>query len=353
MNPPAVRRVEITGAGEFADDCAVGDVANGAVIGAAVCSGSIYAANVGWISLGDGTPANGVRYGNNIATDCGVNHDGAGNLTGYAYGANIGWINARGDVANGAVTGEFICSGYIYSANCGWIHLGGGAPANGIRYMNATAADYGVNTQDYFANGVTCEAKLRGFAYGANIGWVNFEAGGDPRVNLATGKLLGYAWGANVGWIALSETGVNVITTSLAPGADTDADTIPDAWERINAGNLTLMNATTDSDKDGFLDKDEYAADTNPFNTNDRLLITAIVAPRQIGGVGPFVTDVTWTSKVTRKYSIEVSPDLFTAFGPVVTSIPPSGAATTLKQFNDANATKKFYRIRGKLPLAP
>ena len=120
----------------------------------------------------------------------------------FAYGANIGWINGRGDVTHGAVIGEFICQGYIYSANCGWINLGGGAPANGIRYQNNSATDFGVNTQNYSSNGTTFEAKLRGFAYGANIGWVNFEATGDPRVNLSTGQLLGFAYGANVGWIA-------------------------------------------------------------------------------------------------------------------------------------------------------
>ena len=58
---------------------------------------------MGWIHLGDGTPANGIRYQNNSASDYGVNHDGLGNLSGLAYGANIGWINARGDGANGAV----------------------------------------------------------------------------------------------------------------------------------------------------------------------------------------------------------------------------------------------------------
>ncbi len=210
----------------------------------------------------------------------------------HAYGANIGWINARGDGTNGAVVGEFVCSGFIYSANCGWINLGSGTPANGIRYLNNSATDFGVNTEQYFANGTVCEAKLRGFAYGANIGWINFEAGGDPRVNLSTGKLLGYASGANVGWIALSETGVMVSTTSIAPGADTDADGIPDNWERffVGANNLTLLTVTGDRDGDGELDAEEYAADTDPFNPNDHLRITAIVAPRQIGGVGPFVS---------------------------------------------------------------
>ena len=273
----------------------------------------------------------------------------------HAYGANIGWINARGDGTNGAVVGEFTCSGFIYSANCGWINLGSGAPANGIRYLNNSATDFGVNTEQYFANGTICEAKLRGFAYGANIGWVNFEAGGDPRVNLATGKLLGYAYGANVGWIALAETGVNVRTTTLAPGADTDADTIPDNWELFFGGgiDLTKLTLTGDRDGDGILDKDEYAADTNPFSPLDRLQITAFVAPRQIGGVGPVVSDLTWTSKPSRKYSIEISPDLIVPFVPAFTNIAPDNAATTFERFSDSTTAKKFYRIRAKLPLVP
>ena len=63
----------------------------------------------------------------------------------YAYGANVGWMDWRGDTNNGAVIGEFVCSGYIWSANVGWIRLGDGTPVNGIRYLNNSASDYGVN----------------------------------------------------------------------------------------------------------------------------------------------------------------------------------------------------------------
>src|SRR5882757_3837098 len=63
----------------------------------------------------------------------------------FAYGANLGWMDWRGDTNNGAVIGEYVCSGYVWSANVGWIHLGSGAPANGIRYQNNSATDYGVN----------------------------------------------------------------------------------------------------------------------------------------------------------------------------------------------------------------
>jgi len=100
-----------------------GDMTSGVVIGEYVCSGYIYAANIGWIHLGSGAPANGIQYQNNSATDYGVNHDGLGNLRGYAYGANVGWVNFE---TNGAprvnlITGGL--SGLIYSANCGWISL--------------------------------------------------------------------------------------------------------------------------------------------------------------------------------------------------------------------------------------
>jgi len=100
-----------------------GDTNSGAIIGEFVCSGYIYAANVGWINLGSGAPTDGIQYQNNSASDYGVNHDGLGNLRGYAYGANIGWVNFE---TNGApkvdlVTGKL--SGAIYSANCGWISM--------------------------------------------------------------------------------------------------------------------------------------------------------------------------------------------------------------------------------------
>src|SRR5436190_671485 len=69
----------------------------GVNISANFCSGFIYAANVGWIKMGAGTPANGTNYSNTSATDFGVNCPagaaGEKNLRGFAYGANIGWVN--------------------------------------------------------------------------------------------------------------------------------------------------------------------------------------------------------------------------------------------------------------------
>lgn len=105
--------------------------AQGLTLSEFTLDGWAYAANVGWISFGDGSPADGVRYRNDTATDCGVNQDGAGNLSGYAYGANIGWINFGWASSThpqrprvNLSTGQF--DGYAYGGNVGWIHLGSG-----------------------------------------------------------------------------------------------------------------------------------------------------------------------------------------------------------------------------------
>jgi len=103
-------------------DCR-GDTNNGVVIGEYVCSGFLYAANVGWINLGNGSPPSGTNYQNISASDFGVNHDGFGNLRGYAYGANIGWINFETNGAPRVNLKNGKLNGYVWSANCGWISL--------------------------------------------------------------------------------------------------------------------------------------------------------------------------------------------------------------------------------------
>jgi hypothetical protein len=97
------------------------------------CSGWLWSNSTGWIHCGDGTPADGISYANNINTDYGVNHYATGDLYGLAWSPNTGWINfgwwtldpnnanrPRVDLYNGTFTG------YAWSANCGWINLNSG-----------------------------------------------------------------------------------------------------------------------------------------------------------------------------------------------------------------------------------
>lgn len=116
--------------------------------------------------------------------------------------------------------------------------------------------------------------NLRGYAWGANIGWIAFETNGAPGVDLRTGKLSGYAWSANCGWISLSNAHAVVQTAYLAPGTDSDSDGIADGWELPYTNTLSAFTATSDTDRDGMTDKQEYLADTNPLDANDRLRIT-------------------------------------------------------------------------------
>jgi len=41
------------------------------------------------------------------------------------------------------------------------------------------------------------------YAYGENVGWLNFEPSQGPGVTVGDGELSGYAWGENIGWINL------------------------------------------------------------------------------------------------------------------------------------------------------
>jgi hypothetical protein len=142
-----------------------GQTATGAVIGAYVCSGYIYSANVGWINLGSGSPANGIQYQNNSATDFGVNLDAFGNLRGYAYGANIGWINFEtiGAPAINMINGQM--SGYVWSANCGWISL-----SNAVAYVQTDSIQQGALAP----NGLPIAWLL------LNFGTTNISASADP-----------------------------------------------------------------------------------------------------------------------------------------------------------------------------
>jgi hypothetical protein len=258
----------------------------------------------------------------------------------HSWGANIGWLNWRPDPINGAEIGQFVCSGHIYSANAGWINLGQGTPANGIHYQNNSAADFGIN--------MDAEGNLRGLAYGANIGWINFENTGGARVDLWSGVLHGFVYSANTGWISLSDTRFTLEVEFIASGADLDGDGIPDAWELLHAGDLETFNSTSDTDNDGQTDLQEYLAGTNPLDPNDNFRIT------NFSSATPGSVRITWTSNPTRQYRIEsrlsLSPDslwtgiglgLHLADGPVTSRDIPAAAPS------------EFYRIQAIRPLAP
>lgn len=256
------------------------------------------------------------------------------------WAANIGWLNWRPDAVIGVEVGQFICSGYVYSPNVGWINLGSGKPADGMLYQNNSASDFGVNVDE--------TGNLRGYAYGSNIGWISFESNGAPRVDLNTGQLSGFAYGANIGWIDLGGA-ASLVVDSIAPGADTDHDNIPDAWELLYAGDLVTFDQSSDSDFDGQSDLQEYLADTNPLDEKDHLeVLSYSVTPDKAN------MTITWTSKPTRRYQVQArsaldSSEAWSDSGLGVQ--PPDGAVTT--RTAPVTAPLEFFRIRALRPLSP
>ena len=138
----------------------------------------------------------------------------------WAWGENVGWLKFKSTKPQEgtweALISRGCLEGYIWAENIGWINLGDGSPrgvANGCQYTGATyandsATDFGVNNDGY--------GNLCGYAWGENVGWINFGAmkvdgtcdlaSTKPRVRVfvdspTTAKLQGYAWGENIGWI--------------------------------------------------------------------------------------------------------------------------------------------------------
>ena len=262
----------------------------------------------------------------------------------YAWGANVGWLDARANATNGAAVLQYYCTGHVWSANCGWIGLGNG-PTNGWRYSNASVSDWGVNHDG--------AGNLSGCAWGANVGWIVFEqTNGLPRIDLRTGNFSGYAWGANVGWISLSNVQAYVQTGALLPGADSDGDGMPDAWEYRWAGNLTTLSAGGhDQDGDHVPDVAEYPADTDPTDPAEALAIVSIEKGTATDRIG-------WTTRPTRLYRMEAT----NALPPGASgnwqdllgmNAGPMGISPAYLQVPAAPLTTRFYRVQAVVPLGP
>ncbi|TAG08252.1 MAG: hypothetical protein EAZ42_11405 [Verrucomicrobia bacterium] len=260
----------------------------------------------------------------------------------YAYGANTGWINFRHNTptspAGISVQGSFL-TGFAYAANTGWINFGT-TPTNGHTFSN-TGSDFGVN-QDGAGN-------LSGFAYSANTGWINFgwavvSNPDRPRFDLVTGNFAGFAYSANTGWVNL---GSGYLQTDTISRPDSDGDGIADAWERLHFLNLTAANASSDFDKDGSSDLSEYLADTNPKNLSDYLRVTF-----QSFAAAYTQTTMTFTSKPTRVYRLEHSPNLNHPWtNSSLGTFAPDGGTTTTRNFNFPSDSRRFFRACAQLPL--
>ena len=186
-------------------------LADGVSTGEYVCSGKVWAANAGWINLGSGAPANGIRYQNNDGADFGVNLLPDGSLRGLAWGANIGWVNfeAMGNARIDFATG--ILSGYAWAANAGWLTLDDG----GSHFVATTQIAPGADTD---TDGITDVWELEG-AVDLNTFTLDGDADSDGIPDVAE-------YAADSDPLDPADTGLRI--TDFAVSADTTLVTL--AW---------------------------------------------------------------------------------------------------------------------------
>lgn len=250
--------------------------------------------------------------------------------------ALIGEIDWRPDAEFGAMINQYYCSGFLKGAQVGWIKLGSGTPRDGVRYRNDSPQDFGVN--------VLPSGALRGFAYGANIGWISFDERGGARVDWTTGTLSGSAYAANAGWISL-ESGTGVRVDRVAESPDLDNDGLPDAWEIAYAGTLTVLHGNRDSDGDGASDREEFLAGTNPLDKAEKLGPVTLEVTSN-------VQSLTWPSKAGYLYLVERRASLQPGSPWIAVNIQPVIGTGNLIEYNlPALAGSGFYRVRAYPPL--
>jgi len=109
-------------------------------------------------------------------------------------------------------------SGFAWGENIGWINFGDGTPGvGGTSYANPTSGTV-TGVPDFGVNRDASTGNLSGFAWGENVGWINFGGGAlatppqAARFDATAHRLRGYAWGENIGWINLDDATVFVGT---------------------------------------------------------------------------------------------------------------------------------------------
>jgi uncharacterized repeat protein (TIGR01451 family) len=112
-------------------------------------------------------------------------------------------------------------SQYAWGENVGWINFEPSG-STGIEVSSSVLSGYawgeniGWISLSPSTGGVINDGagNLSGYAWGENVGWINFApAGGGVFINPTTGEFSGYAWGENVGWINFAPNGKPVKTS--------------------------------------------------------------------------------------------------------------------------------------------
>lgn len=156
----------------------------------------------------------------------------------WTWSENAGFMTFRrvaGNCNNVVLRPGLYMEGSAWGENIGWINFGN-RPLNNARYTNIVESTLGGPVLNYGVNVLvdslqTNICPLSGWAWGENVGWINFDAANTTtppnpaRFDFNAKRLRGYAWGENIGWINFDSIDVRV---EYFCRADTDQNGIVD-----------------------------------------------------------------------------------------------------------------------------
>ncbi len=130
---------------------------------------------------------------------------------------------------------------------------------------------------------------------------------------------------------------------------DTDANGLPDWWEKAFFNQLTGINPNLDSDHDGETNLQEFLSGTSPTDPQSALRVSAFVKAN--AGSAPIIT---WSAVPGKSYQVYRADSLL---GPWLADLPNSfltaGAGQTTLTYADTTAigtTQRFYRVAAIAP---
>lgn len=127
------------------------------------------------------------------------------------------------------------------------------------------------------------------------------------------------------------------------PGADSDLDGMPDAWERrheLDPG--SAADAGGDDDRDGIGNRDEYFADTDPGDDRSGLHLVL--------DSGPAGFTVRASTSTNRLYTLQFATNLAVTWEPVPGQGPRRGTGGEELRSDPAAGPRRFYRLKAQLP---